>query len=203
MAHADPDRQHRQEDCQKHLRKPGRRFSVAKGSRAAFPLSLLFFIVFLQTLIFHSETPSLVSAAVRGPDPERQHRRHRAGVPKHLTVFWPLARPQLFLAKGSSAASPLSVFSQTLKPQTFCPQLSVAQILSASIARTEQVCRDTYGTQPQFLVTGDTDTIFSYIPPHLDYMFFEILKVRALDNRGGSTLSLSSCTFSDRFLPAC
>ncbi|GAQ83948.1 mitochondrial pyruvate dehydrogenase kinase [Klebsormidium nitens] len=57
-----------------------------------------------------------------------------------------------------------------------CTELSVAQILGAAIARTEQVCRDTYGTHPQFQVTGDADTVFSYIPAHLDYMFFEILK---------------------------
>lgn len=39
-----------------------------------------------------------------------------------------------------------------------------------------QVCTETYGTAPAVAITGSDHATLSYIPNHLDYMLFEVLK---------------------------
>ncbi len=39
-----------------------------------------------------------------------------------------------------------------------------------------QVCMETYGTAPDVIVSGDSAVSIPYIPAHLDYMLYELLK---------------------------
>jgi hypothetical protein len=39
-----------------------------------------------------------------------------------------------------------------------------------------QVCRETYGVSTDVIVTGDVLATMPYIPTHLDYMLYELLK---------------------------
>ncbi len=39
-----------------------------------------------------------------------------------------------------------------------------------------QVCTETYGCAPEVRITGDTHAKMPYIPSHLDYMLYELLK---------------------------
>lgn len=40
----------------------------------------------------------------------------------------------------------------------------------------QQVCRETYGVAPDVRVSGDAMLDITYIPSHLDYMLYELLK---------------------------
>lgn len=39
-----------------------------------------------------------------------------------------------------------------------------------------QVSRETYGVAPEVTCTGDLQSTIPYIPTHLDYMLYELLK---------------------------
>eukprot|EP00897_Mesotaenium_endlicherianum_P004541 jgi/Mesen1/4114/ME000216S03372 len=49
-------------------------------------------------------------------------------------------------------------------------------VVERAIEQCEGVCSQTYGVVPRYVVSGDTDTSLAYIPAHIDYMLFEVLK---------------------------
>jgi len=66
---------------------------------------------------------------------------------------------------------------------------SPAQIIHSCMERAQKICEQTYGCYPHYLLEGDVETVFPYIPVHLEYMLFELFKnsLRAVvenDGRG-------------------
>lgn len=57
-----------------------------------------------------------------------------------------------------------------------CTDLDVADSIQFAIQRTKQVCNETYGLAPDVKVSGDSGAKLPYIPAHLDYILYEILK---------------------------
>ncbi len=59
-----------------------------------------------------------------------------------------------------------------------CFQINLNVVEAAEFAaqRVQQVCRETYGVSPDVRVLGDTQVDITYIPTHLDYMLYELLK---------------------------
>jgi pyruvate dehydrogenase kinase 2/3/4 len=45
-----------------------------------------------------------------------------------------------------------------------------------SVERANEICRRNYGDAPTIDVLGNVDLTFTYIPSHMGYMFFELLK---------------------------
>lgn len=45
-----------------------------------------------------------------------------------------------------------------------------------TLATYMQVARETYGCAPEVTCTGDLQSTIPYIPTHLDYMLYELLK---------------------------
>ncbi|KAG2451153.1 hypothetical protein HYH02_004420 [Chlamydomonas schloesseri] len=66
-----------------------------------------------------------------------------------------------------------------------CTDLDVHDSIDFAVQKTKQVCMETYGTAPDVLVSGPHVTI-PYIPAHLDYMVYELLKnaMRAVVEQG-------------------
>ncbi|KAL4529578.1 hypothetical protein Ndes2437B_g08849 [Nannochloris sp. 'desiccata'] len=54
--------------------------------------------------------------------------------------------------------------------------LSLADSIDFAAGRSKQVCMETYGAAPEILVSGDLHLKEPYIPAHLDYMLYELLK---------------------------
>mmetsp|Transcript_913 Transcript_913/g.2443 ORF Transcript_913/g.2443 Transcript_913/m.2443 type:complete len:544 (-) Transcript_913:136-1767(-) len=54
--------------------------------------------------------------------------------------------------------------------------LSVGDAAEFAAQKTRQVCTETYGAAPEFVVTGDRGATLPYIPEHLDYMLYEVMK---------------------------
>ncbi|QDZ22725.1 pyruvate dehydrogenase kinase [Chloropicon primus] len=59
-----------------------------------------------------------------------------------------------------------------------CTQLDLHEAVDFAYRKAQQACVETYGTSPEVRVIGDQgeDAIISYIPAHLDYMLFELMK---------------------------
>ncbi len=57
-----------------------------------------------------------------------------------------------------------------------CTELDLAEAVSFTARRAQQVCKETYGAAPDVRVVGDKGALVAYIPTHLDYMLFELLK---------------------------
>eukprot|EP00873_Tetraselmis_striata_P016162 jgi/Tetstr1/436426/TSEL_025256.t1 len=55
-------------------------------------------------------------------------------------------------------------------------QLSMYDTVDFAAQRTRQVCTETYGRSPEVIVSGDVRAVMPYIPMHLDYMLYELLK---------------------------
>lgn len=58
----------------------------------------------------------------------------------------------------------------------FQVNLNVHEAADFAAQRVQQVCRETYGVAPDVRVFGDTKLDITYIPSHLDYMLYELLK---------------------------
>jgi len=54
--------------------------------------------------------------------------------------------------------------------------LSLADSIDFAAGRSKQVCIETYGAAPEILISGDLHLKVPYIPAHLDYMLYELLK---------------------------
>ncbi|KXZ53308.1 hypothetical protein GPECTOR_7g1202 [Gonium pectorale] len=59
---------------------------------------------------------------------------------------------------------------------TICTDLDVHESIDFAVQKTRQVCMETYGTAPDVVVSGDPQLTIPYIPAHLDYMLYELLK---------------------------
>lgn len=57
-----------------------------------------------------------------------------------------------------------------------CTNLSLADSVDLAAQRCRQVCIETYGAAPDVSVTGDAGLALAYIPAHLDYVLYELLK---------------------------
>ena len=57
-----------------------------------------------------------------------------------------------------------------------CTDLSLADSIDFAAGRSKQVCIETYGSAPEILISGDVHLRVPYIPAHLDYMLYELLK---------------------------
>lgn len=57
-----------------------------------------------------------------------------------------------------------------------CTELSLAEAIDLAAQRCHQVCIETYGVAPEISINGDTDLVMAYIPAHIDYILYEILK---------------------------
>jgi len=55
-------------------------------------------------------------------------------------------------------------------------ELSMYDAVDFAAQRTRQVCTETYGRAPDVIVSGDVRAVMPYIPMHLDYMLYELLK---------------------------
>lgn len=53
-----------------------------------------------------------------------------------------------------------------------CP----ARIVKRAAPLAQELCELNYGSAPDIIVNGHTDTVFPYIDVHLEYMVFELLK---------------------------
>nr|AAV41811.1 pyruvate dehydrogenase kinase-like protein [Chlamydomonas incerta] len=67
-----------------------------------------------------------------------------------------------------------------------CTDLDVHDSIDFAVQKTKQVCMETYGTAPDVVVSGDPHVTIPYIPAHLDYMLYELLKnaMRAVVEQG-------------------
>ncbi|KAJ2255399.1 hypothetical protein IW137_001070 [Coemansia sp. RSA 1287] len=55
-------------------------------------------------------------------------------------------------------------------------QLHVTDMVHICAQSVQAMCDMTFGDSPSFIVDGQTDVVFRYIPSHLDYMLTELLK---------------------------
>ncbi|KAL4447906.1 hypothetical protein ABPG75_005125 [Micractinium tetrahymenae] len=70
-----------------------------------------------------------------------------------------------------------------------CTQLDLADAVDFAASRCKQAFIEHYGSAPEVLVSGDTSLTIPYIPAHLDYMLYELLKnsARAVVERHSGT----------------
>jgi signal transduction histidine kinase len=54
--------------------------------------------------------------------------------------------------------------------------LSLADSVDFAAGRCRQVCLEHFGAAPEFIISGDVSLRAPYIPAHLDYMLYEIMK---------------------------
>ncbi len=90
-----------------------------------------------------------------------------------------------------------------------CTDLSLADSIDFAAGRSKQVCIETYGAAPEILVSGDIRLKVPYIPAHLDYMLYELLKnasravvERHLALRKKRKFSSSTSTSTDNVYPS-
>ncbi|EKX35983.1 hypothetical protein GUITHDRAFT_155357 [Guillardia theta CCMP2712] len=57
-----------------------------------------------------------------------------------------------------------------------CKELSPLKVLEHVAPEAQNICQRTYGISPKYVVEGDTSILCSYIPTHLEYIIFELLK---------------------------
>ncbi|BDA46288.1 [3-methyl-2-oxobutanoate dehydrogenase [lipoamide]] kinase [Coccomyxa sp. Obi] len=59
-----------------------------------------------------------------------------------------------------------------------CTDLSLPEAISFAAQRTKQVCTETFGAAPEVVISGSSAQLATmpYIPTHLDYMLYELLK---------------------------
>eukprot|EP00884_Botryococcus_braunii_P006717 jgi/Botrbrau1/16046/Bobra.7_2s0020.1 len=57
-----------------------------------------------------------------------------------------------------------------------CTDLSLSETIDFAVQRAKWVCTETYGICADVKVTGDVKSTMQYIPTHLDYMLYELLK---------------------------
>lgn len=57
-----------------------------------------------------------------------------------------------------------------------CTHLNLCDAIDFAVQRATQVSRETYGLAPEVTCTGDLHSTIPYIPTHLDYMLYELLK---------------------------
>ncbi|KAL0030420.1 hypothetical protein WJX79_003750 [Trebouxia sp. C0005] len=57
-----------------------------------------------------------------------------------------------------------------------CTHLNLCDAVDFAVQRATQVSRETYGVAPEVTCTGDLQSTIPYIPTHLDYMLYELLK---------------------------
>eukprot|EP00951_Prasinocladus_malaysianus_P007967 scaffold57375_cov31-Prasinocladus_malaysianus.AAC.1 len=55
-------------------------------------------------------------------------------------------------------------------------ELSLYEAVHYAAQRTRQVCNETYGRSPDIIVSGDVRAVMPYIPMHIDYMLYELMK---------------------------
>lgn len=57
-----------------------------------------------------------------------------------------------------------------------CTNLDMADSVDFAAGRCRQVCTETFGMAPDIVITGGSNVDISYIPAHIDYMLYELLK---------------------------
>jgi len=57
-----------------------------------------------------------------------------------------------------------------------CKELSPLKVLEHVAPEAQNICQRTYGIAPKYVVEGETSITCSYIPTHLEYIIFELLK---------------------------
>jgi signal transduction histidine kinase len=55
-------------------------------------------------------------------------------------------------------------------------QLSPARVINQCADFVTELCEFNYGEAPEFIVNGHTESTFTYVPVHLEYMLTELLK---------------------------
>lgn len=92
----------------------------------------------------------------------------------------------------------LSVLCNTALPACLLGNLILsAMLFLSSHQSSHQVCMEAYGIAPEVLVAGDLSARLPYLPSHLDYMLYELLKnsMRAGNstarNRTGEVISVA------------
>ena len=79
-----------------------------------------------------------------------------------------------------------------------CTNLSLSDSIDFAAGRCRQVCIETFGAAPDVIVSGDTSLRVPYIPAHIDYTLYELLKnasravMERYHNHRKHTVSLSS-----------
>ncbi|ORY00837.1 alpha-ketoacid dehydrogenase kinase, partial [Basidiobolus meristosporus CBS 931.73] len=71
------------------------------------------------------------------------------------------------VALHSASGSYIGIIDTQLKP---------SNLLRHCAEYVQELCEMTYGSAPQFIINGQTDTMFTYIPVHLEYVACELLK---------------------------
>jgi len=109
-------------------------------------------------------------------------------------------------AAGSNnpAAPPGTPGSQNSFVGLINPHSSPAQTARFAIADAAKLCEREFGAAPEVRIEGDIDRVFPYIPSHLYYMLFELLKnsMRAtlLTHRGYCDTD-GTCSFMPYLVP--
>lgn len=57
-----------------------------------------------------------------------------------------------------------------------CTDLSLADCGDFAAEKCKQICTETYGRTADVIITGDVHATIAYIPEHLDYILFELVK---------------------------
>jgi pyruvate dehydrogenase kinase 2/3/4 len=76
----------------------------------------------------------------------------------------------------------LELHKQILKPSDtyvglICKTTSPSQVASDAIEDAKYMCMRHHGDAPEVTIHGAKDLTFPYVPSHLYYMLFELLKV--------------------------
>ncbi|CAI5993180.1 unnamed protein product [Closterium sp. NIES-65] len=109
------------------------------------------------------------------------HSTPPSAAPLPLPPFHQLSM-QAVLSMASSAQMSLAAHLSQQFPFPRSPrstpsfQLSMQAVVEAAVKQCADVSRRTFGFCPEFDVHGDVHSTFAYVPAHIEYMLFEILK---------------------------
>ncbi|CAI6009980.1 unnamed protein product [Closterium sp. NIES-65] len=90
-----------------------------------------------------------------------------------------------------------------------CTNMSAREVVEDAVEEATDMCTRTFGCCPEFVLTGDLNTSFAYIPSHLHYMLFEILKnasravVEHHADQSGDSMPSSSAKFPPVIITVC